>query len=160
MSIDKLAICSKILYDKRLLEQRQEIEALKLRVFWLENGEGRMREAMNTFNLNITKCGCLACTVSGRCDDENDFHGSGTSNCYFKKPFEDLMRIHHLTITENPGDLFQRGNMKWTSGDAHFINAAGQDWTSWWAFGEKLWKANSVDDLDNYIAFLNACLST
>jgi hypothetical protein len=100
MNIDTLVLCSKILYNERILEQHQEIEKLELKLFWFKYNYYHFKNAMKIFNDNITKCNCLNCTESGRYnyDEENmddeekaqheqEFQGKETFDCRFQDTY-------------------------------------------------------------------------
>jgi hypothetical protein len=42
----RLAICSRVFYEREIIEQRNEIEALKLKLFWKEYGINQLQRAM------------------------------------------------------------------------------------------------------------------
>jgi len=155
MDLDRLAVCSKILYDNRILQQREEIESLKLRIFWLENGYEALKIAMYNFNyLIVEMCECFWCCCADRLDsDDRDETEMDHFDCRFRKKFENVMTMHGLTWTNENGNVLNIDivndrwsvNSKCTDVDAHFQNSGQQHWTSW-AFGGKLCKATSVHD--------------
>ena len=42
----RLALCSHVLYEREIIEQRREIEALKLKIFWYEYSAHNLRTAI------------------------------------------------------------------------------------------------------------------
>lgn len=156
MNIDNLALSSKVLYDDRVLNQRKEIESLKLHIFWLENGIRAFKSAMCEFNYTKTKCACITCMTSGRCSEDDEFiSGKGTFNCSFQKPFEELLNQYGLNWSDEWGDPVDDKipdddcgiYPKCTTVDAHFDNPGRADWYMF-SFGNKLWKATNVNDVE------------
>ena len=65
-SIDKLALTCSVLYDQRVLEQRKEIEMLKLKLFFRDYTPKVMRRAMKHLNQVNIRCKCSGCKLTGR----------------------------------------------------------------------------------------------
>lgn len=157
MDIDKLSTCSKVMFDKRILEQRGEIERLRLENFWLKNGKWSLKMAMRNYNYENTRCACYACLHSGRADDDDDassgFTGHGTYNCKFVTAFNRLLSKYSLTVTAEPGvcvdpmlpDDGYPGHPTCVDCNSHFENAGRCDWHMF-AIGKKLWSAQRVDN--------------
>lgn len=167
MDLDRLALCSKIMFDNRILQQREEIELLRLRIFWLENGYEAMKIAMYNFNnMVVEMCECFWCCCADRLDREDYEHiEMDHFNCRFKTAFENLMTKYGLTWTNDPGNnlVIDVVNDRWpvhskcTDVNAHFQNSGHEHWTSW-KFGVKLCKATSVHDpeIKKYKKFMDA----
>jgi hypothetical protein len=67
--IDRLATTCRLLYDVRVIAQRQEIERqkqqieqLKIDIFWRDHSLHRFNEAMKMANLLHVQCTCQVCT--------------------------------------------------------------------------------------------------
>ena len=73
-SIDKLALTCRLLYDQRLLEQRKEIEMLKVKLFFRDYTKENLLEATKTLNHKNIRCKCSGCQRAGRilCFDTED----------------------------------------------------------------------------------------
>ncbi len=65
-SIDKLALTSRLLYDQRVLEQRKEIEMLKVKLFFRDYTLDIMLEAIQRLNKENIRCKCSGCRRAGR----------------------------------------------------------------------------------------------
>ena len=77
--IDRLATTSRLLYDVRLISQRQEIEhlkqeneKLKLDIFWRDHSLHRFIKAMVKADIKYTNCRCAPCWR--RRNNVFDFH--------------------------------------------------------------------------------------
>lgn len=161
--------------EQKVLEQQREIQRLKLDNFWLKNGKQTLRNAMQNFNYEVTRCACAACCISGRFEpDEDDtirsvrqqgFTGFKTFDCRFVSEFNRLLKKHNLTATPEPyticvdpmiPDDGYQGHPVCVDVDAHFENAGRCDWFLF-AIGKRLWSAQSVDcdDLINYKNFID-----
>lgn len=143
--MERLALCSRVLYDRRILEQQKEIERLKLRVFWLEYGKRALNDAMQCFNDKFTMCGCLNCIVGGRALKEDGYDTGG--DCTFQEAFEHHLDDHGFIVSNNHIGLvdvpFVEGDCD--LGDVHFVLYGRGDWVHW-SFGRQLWSATSVGD--------------
>ncbi len=64
--MDKLALTCRVLYDQRVLEQRKEIEMLKMKYFFKDYTQDDMSSAMETLNLCNVRCTCSGCKKAGR----------------------------------------------------------------------------------------------
>jgi hypothetical protein len=165
MTIETLALCSKVLYDERLLELRQEVESLRLRIFWLTHGKRRFTETMHRVNEHSICCACLFCCVAGRQVDRRDevSNNNDALHCLFRARFESYLRKHGLTWVYNTGtpvhipivDDGHPSARHCYDVDAHFVVFGQGHWISW-AFGKKLWQATSPLDpeLIRYTSFL------
>ena len=73
-SIDKLALTCRLLYDQRLLEQRKEIEMLKVKLFFRDYTKENLLKATKTLNHANIRCKCSGCQRAGRilCFDTED----------------------------------------------------------------------------------------
>ena len=65
-SIDKLALTSRLLYDERVIEQRKEIERLKVKLFFRDYTTDYLEKAMKHLNCLHTRCTCSGCKKTGR----------------------------------------------------------------------------------------------
>ena len=71
--IDRLALVSKVLLDQRFLDLRNEVESLKLELFWTKYHGGKFGKAIQCANKFGPACACQDCTLRGRCNMENFF---------------------------------------------------------------------------------------
>jgi hypothetical protein len=69
VSLDKLIVCSQPLYDFRLSRLRNEIEELKLKLFWAKNNRLRLKSLISYHGHSIN-CPCLNCHDSDRTHNE------------------------------------------------------------------------------------------
>ena len=138
---------------------RRENEELKLRLFWKDHHDDRLKDLMcdaNQSGEDSPQCHCLACSVAGRVDEE----GGGTTRtpvCAFRPWFDALLEECGLTCeTGVPEGMEPVGpHMACNDGqgnrvydvDAHFHHIARHDWFAW-TYGAKLWKAQSADDAE------------
>jgi hypothetical protein len=60
-TIDKLALTCRLLYDERVLEQRKEIEMLKVKLFLRDYTSSNMHSILRDLNQKNTKCVCRYC---------------------------------------------------------------------------------------------------
>jgi hypothetical protein len=153
--VERLTLVSKILFDTRLVEIKNENEALKLKLFWKEHNPAALKEAMSFANqvCGGTKCSCTACLVSGRyLRDDVEVLEISSKTCVFRPWFEQVLREHDMSVAYGLPDV-----PIWVDGTVvddhnnvlddghHFSNLASQDWFCW-TYGSKLWKATSVHD--------------
>ncbi len=129
---------------------RTQITALKLKLFWKEHCRGQLQDVMQNANQDVNgpDCACLACTVSGRKNEEMDVVDS---DCTFKPFFEALLAECGLTVGHCDGvpvcqhDAEDSGNFIYDV-DSHFIHVgAREDWFCF-SYGAKLWRATEADD--------------
>ena len=162
MDIDRLSLCSKILYDCRIIEHRHEIEHLKLRLFWYEYGYHALKRAMYRYNVNICKCQCIACAIAGRTlnyeswEDFPDLYEEQYDTCKFTEMLNGMLSHHGITWKRSyVGELddeFQgvlwRVDPKRVETDIHLETREYGRWDLWrdWSIGKKLWGAKSVND--------------
>lgn len=165
--IDRLAAVSRILFDERVVEMRQEIERLKLDVFWRDNSLFRLQRAMAMVNGNKMQCMCSVCSLSGRCPFFRVDPNTDRNICKFTPWFEaqlsgfvvsDVEQPHHYHVRSGFGPLTRDDCF---DSDCHFVNLSPVSWYMF-AFGERLWKAKSVNDpellkLSAFISFLETC---
>ncbi len=65
-SMDKVALTCKLLLDERVLEQRREIELMKVQLFLKDYHNGVFGQAMRHANEQCVKCNCSGCKATGR----------------------------------------------------------------------------------------------
>jgi hypothetical protein len=65
-SIDKVALTCKLLLDARVLEQRREIELMRVKLFWRDYRDEDFKRFMAVQNSENTKCKCIGCVKTGR----------------------------------------------------------------------------------------------
>ena len=67
----KLATVSRILYDKVIIEQQQQIERLRLLLFWTRNNRYKLKDAFRQWNEQNVRCYCQSCIQSNRANQQN-----------------------------------------------------------------------------------------
>jgi hypothetical protein len=159
--IDRLSVISRILLDERVIDLRKEVERLKLEVFWRDYGLFRLNQAMGLANYNQTKCTCYLCGLSGRTrlmEDANQIEineADSVEQCKFVPWLDahlsqqeflvskaDKNTPHHCHVTPIASGPLTRNDCM--DSDCHFIKLGVHG--SWYAFGEKLWRAKSTKD--------------
>lgn len=94
--LDRLALVSKLLLDRQVLELRRENEALRLRLFWQDHCVENLLRLMRFANTNGPDCVCSACAHT-RCLIPVFFlPGLDADQCTFKPWFERMLRSHGL----------------------------------------------------------------
>ena len=90
-SLDKLALTSRLLYDARVLEQRREIEQLKLKLFFRDYRSIVMKQIVCNYNYWNVKCKCSGCKATER--SERFIQGRDTEHatCLFGQWFDELL---------------------------------------------------------------------
>ncbi len=130
-----------------------EKSALELKMFWKEHNKTQLRAAMQWGNQNEVdgpNCSCLACTVSGRKDEEKRT-SKRAGCCTFKPYFEALLAEYGLTVgyVESSSvacndETEPDGNMVYDN-DVHLVYVGREDWVMF-TYGAKLWRASSCQD--------------
>jgi hypothetical protein len=152
--LDRMALISQVLLQPRLLQLRNENEELKLKLFWKDHNQSKLKELMIESNQFGPQCRCIACAVSGKMEDgQTPLHWSAV--CKFKPWFEDLLAKHGLTaetgVQADQEPTEPHMSMDGKNGvydvDAHFYHPTSSDWVLW-AYGAKLWKAKYVHDIE------------
>jgi hypothetical protein len=158
--IDRLATVSKILLDERVIELRQEVETLKLEIFWRDNSLFRLNEAMKIANGIHVKCRCFYCGLKGRTrlmdEDEMDIRviGDNTGECKFIPWFDEVLLSRGFVVLETGPDRLYLSHCAPKSSrpltrndcmdfDCHLFKLGS---FASYAFGMKLWQAKSVND--------------
>ena len=109
--VERLSIVSKVLFDSRLIELRRENEALKLeqnklklKVFWLEHDDLKLKEHLEMANnlYDGPKCCCEGCYWNGRFGLNPDKHVLPGVNCTFMPWFEN--EIVDFDMTSSVGN--------------------------------------------------------
>ena len=127
MQTDALALTCRILLDHRILEQRREIERLRLHGFWGSYTKEALDSAMRSYNQDVPKCGCGACGFVGR-----DYEAAESQGCTFKPAWEALIAKHGLTVAYPVGDQVATiADYQCSPDDVHFVHAARGDWVFW-----------------------------
>jgi len=147
--IHKLALASKILLDKEVIQLRQENELLRLKLFWKDHKVDILKQLMQEANQaeDGPHCKCCTCAVSGRIDEGDE---SIDMKCVFKPWFESHLMSCGLTYqtAAQEGNGVQHmsgdGNFQYDV-DTHIHHIVSADWFAW-TYGARLWKANSADD--------------
>ena len=150
-NIDKLALVTKVLMDRRFLELKEENEFLKLKMFWHTHNIKKLNKAMIEGNLYVSQCKCENCCYQGRAG-----HILKTETedrvCGFKPWFEEMIIGCGLTIGDCSGQPIYAGLPHMDDvvydNDYHILNEYHGHCPIWsgTAYGGKLWKAKSVSD--------------
>ena len=150
LTVDKLALVSKIILDQRVLELRRENEELKLKLFWKDHSQLELKTAMangNNFSPSAPKCTCLPCTVSGRLDA--DVESDNTYDCRFKPWFEQKLNDCDMTVGHDASLRIDHDLICPINGvidcDCHLVNFARGDWV-WVSYGKRVWAAKTTSD--------------
>ena len=149
--MDRLALVSKIMLDRRFLELRQENESLKLELFWKTHSEDMLRELMkeaNNYGMDPPKCMCVACGMAGRIDADEEMGQPAV--CKFKPWFERHLATCGLTVVAGVSSdrqivRFLQPDRLVYDVDAHFHMPGRDDWF-FWTYGLRLWNAKSAND--------------
>ena len=156
--LDPLALVSKLLLDQRVIELRQEVEHLRLRLFWKDHSMPRLVRLMaqaNSYGDNAPKCACSACVGQGRIEDLDVYRNrvSGAP-CSFAPWFKERLAQCGLTFqTISAAIGYQAslvGRPKFLEGyevfdvDVHLL--LGHDDQLCLFYGTKLSNAKSVKD--------------
>ena len=152
-NIDKLALVTKVLMDRRFLEMKEENEVLKLKVFWQKHKIKKLIFAMDAGNSVCgPACKCESCFDS-ELTGELDFKDIEQRTCGFKPWFDAKVIACGLTIGGHTGELNAAGHVSCTSGpvydyDYHILSWDYENRLTWTGttYGAKLWKAKSVSD--------------
>ena len=95
-SIDKLALTSRLLYDERVIEQRKEIERLKVKLFFRDYTEKVLIGIMQRLNYQHAKCKCSGCKATGRlCNGDIE---DKEAACTFGPCFDKVLKEHGLVV--------------------------------------------------------------
>ena len=164
MSVDRLALVSKVLLDVRFLELKRENERLKLSLFWVDHGISALRRFMCLANNRASgpRCRCSGCmrarrsrpTILDGYDDEETEQA-----CRFGPWFEEIVRKHGLSFKASGRDdkhhlpcQVDRQSYWRPDVDVHFLVFPSQDQSAsaWctWVYGAKLWKAQTTEDAE------------
>jgi hypothetical protein len=163
-NIDKLALVTKVLMDRRFLELKEENEALKLKMFWHTHSIKKLKKAMIEGNLSGPQCKCPNCIYDGLAG-EIEIKDVQQRVCGFKPWFVEKVISCGLTIGGHGGELNRAGHMSCTHGpvytyDYHILSFDYDNSRSWSSttYGTKLWKAKSVSDpeLQKLVALFKA----
>ena len=95
-SIDKLALTCRLLYDERVLEQRKEIERLKVKLFFRDYTHETLLEATKNLNHANTRCKCSGCKRAGRIH-HSDVEDKGVA-CTFGPWFDKVLYERGLVV--------------------------------------------------------------
>ncbi len=124
----RLALCSHVFYEKEIIEQRHEIESLKLKLFWKDFDIFKLQEAI--------KRACRRHVWSSSEHSMLDWDWF-----YWASPIIQSCGLEVEVVDWQPGDhatLPPQVHL-----DTHFVCRKLYHITS---YGTKLWKATSVED--------------
>jgi hypothetical protein len=147
--VHKLALVSKLLLDKEVIQLRRENENLRLLLFWKDHNVQRLKEMMASANQsdNGPKCYCNVCAVTGRMGEDAS---EQRMDCLFKLWFESLLdqcgliAVYHTNYDQgvkHDCDGWRRVH----DVNTHFHHLIRGDWFMW-TYGALLWKAKTADD--------------
>jgi hypothetical protein len=168
-SIDKLALTCRLLYDQRVLDQRKEIEMLKMKYFFRDYTQDVVNGARKVLNFGNVGCMCSGCKKAGRTAiGEEDREAVCTFVPWFDKVLHErglvVLRVAEKDQEDTAGPYADEVNkMRGTfidqflfSGkDCHLLEIyvededIGDDPDLRWggiAIGKKLWNAESINN--------------
>ena len=153
VNIDKLALVTKVLMDRRFLEMKEENEVLKLKVFWQKHKIKKLIFAMDAGNSVCgPACKCESCFDS-ELTGELDFKDIEQRTCGFKPWFDAKVIACGLTIGGHTGERrSHESGPKYNivyDNDYHIVYHLRHGERPTWSeitYGGKLWKAKSVSD--------------
>ena len=152
--VEKLVFVSKILLDVRVIELKNENEALKLQIFWEKYNNFKLQKAMETANKYGPNCKCVNCSLHSRAGNLMQHEIEQEKVCTFKPWFEDKAADCGITIGGPMGGdchhMSACGDAKYGSvgmADYHLIN--NQHGSYIWGmsrYGSKMWRYKSAED--------------
>ena len=169
-SIDKLALTSRLLYDERVLEQRKEIELLKVKLFFRDYTHAFLLQAMRQLNYANIKCKCSGCRKAQRTYPVETEDTEAV--CTFGPWFDSVLHGRGLVVLrkdkweeedcdgpyEDENDKISEeftGAFFFSHGDCHLVekpdNHSGMEYdpsVRWGeiCIGKRLWKVPSIDN--------------
>ena len=167
-----LALASKVLFEREVLELRSQNEKLKLKLFWKDYNVNMLRKTMksgNTFPADSPYCQCEMCISFKRAvrpRKRGPLHGAValpgmfstdlSQVCTFGPWFAKKAKSFGLTIMKPK----YPHNKPWPAEieghdscpdllvidlDCHLVNKDGPEWTNF-TYGRRLWGASTVDN--------------
>jgi hypothetical protein len=162
--MDKLALTCRVLYDQRVLDQRKEIEMLKMKLFFRDYSVENLKYAMYMLNCQNTFCKCSGCTRAGRMhysfEDEE-------ATCTFCPWFDNVLHERGFIVlrTDERDEQLTFGPydekrdkthfdfnkvFSFSDKDCHLLeNYDHEDLDKRWErirIGKRLWNAESIND--------------
>ena len=139
--IEKLALCSKILYDHEILEQRRLIEKLRLELFWERHNHCRFTSGIYLRNSRVQRCECSRChsEVESETDDVED------EECKFLPIFQAKLNELELSVDEDDGKHVNHPYLARdcaSEKDVDFVHS--EDWKVI-TFGKRLWSCEKAN---------------
>jgi hypothetical protein len=145
----RLATLSKVLYDKEMIDMRNEMEQLKLKLFWTNHHIENVQECLKLLNRWKCQCNCLDCRVL-LYDERPDILKVYDDECTFipfiEKTMKDLgmnftmVHARYYMESDEPYDPEQE---QLDYENAHLIVGS---WKCQRSYGPKLFKATHVND--------------
>ena len=86
-----------------IAKQQEEIEYMRMSMFWEVQGPIAMQMAMNKTNANITKCQCVSCFMTGRAK----VFGTENDACQFVPFFEECIKTLGIEVLQQPKQPFK-----------------------------------------------------
>ena len=146
----RLATLSRVLYDKEMLDLRNEIELLKLKLFWTNHHIDKVQECFVYLNRTVCKCSCGNC-VEHLHEHEDIFSEPYDIECRFvpfiKWIIQDLVgmkfKMVHPILYGDSDAPYNLEQEKLDYDNAHFVVGF---WQFQRSYGPKLSEAKSVND--------------
>lgn len=150
-----LAMTSKIMYDKEIIEMKKEIEKLKLKLFWKDHGIDKFTKIIidaNLYHPKSPKCDCYYCVACGRAPAHKSIENP--RKCLFKDWFEEVLNDHEIKFISgypknDPEELTHistnNNDMYVLAVDTHLINMGQLQWGTF-TYGSKLYNAKNENN--------------
>ena len=159
--MERLALAAKVLYSQDLLDKQKQIEHLQLAIFFRDYTLGGLRDAMNAFNLLVTRCACNTCKVTGAVTEEDlaqedaQFQNERTWTCSFQEAFEAKVASYGLIVgrsidganePRDPYGTIAHGyncSHAFVEADCHLSLIGRCDWL-FISIGKRLWGVSTI----------------
>jgi len=147
----RLATLSRVLYDKEMLDLRNEIELLKLKLFWTNHHIDKVQECFVYLNRTVCKCSCEKC-IEYLHENDYVFPEPYDDECRFvpfiKWIIQDLvgmkfMMVHPIYYNCDSSEPYDKAQDNLDYDNAHFVVGF---WQFQRSYGPKLSEAKSVND--------------
>ena len=154
-SIDKLALVSRVLFEQRIIEQRNEIEALRLESFWRDFKRSKFMKRMSLANVIHKKCACSRCEGLNLTDliiPGEAVHPAECILCPWME--EQIIKCGMVAVSKTGDDEIQWRLNASIRADSHFVidHESGEFY-----FGERLWGATTTKspELDKLVKLVD-----
>lgn len=148
--LERFIMCCQPLYDARISEMRNEIEDLKIRLFWAQNTPEKLEELIQDHG-HIINCSCIPCHVGQRTSSETH---ERIWTCTWQPVFENIARECGLTVA--PGEPHFKNSflVQTMDADAHLCSGLRGDWVNFIGIGAKF-RTKSWNEIKKYETFFN-----